>query len=149
MKKIFISLFLVFLMIGLAVAGGVSSPQGMGHSPDISWGYLIMGLFGGLAFFLFGMEMMSEGMKKTAGNQMRSILAALTQNRFFALLAGAFVTMVIQSSSATTAINARTAPVVSRPFFNPFSNIAELIAKYFAMNPGGQLTFALGFGRTA
>ena len=98
MKKIFISALFVFLMISTAIAGGVSSEQ----NQEISWTYLIMGLFGGLAFFLYGMEMMSEGMKKTAGNQMRSILAALTRNRIFALGAGAFVTMVIQSSSATT-----------------------------------------------
>jgi phosphate:Na+ symporter len=71
---------------------------------DISWGYLIVGLFGGLAFFLYGMEKMSEGMKKSAGNQMRTILAALTRNRVIGLLVGAFVTMVIQSSSATTVI---------------------------------------------
>ena len=68
----------------------------------ISWFMLAMGLFGGLAFFLYGMEKMSEGMKKTAGNQMRSILASLTRNRFIAMTVGAFVTMVIQSSSATT-----------------------------------------------
>jgi len=69
---------------------------------SISWGYLIIGLFGGLALFLYGMDKMSTGMKKAAGNQMRSILAALTQNRVIALIVGAFVTMVIQSSSATT-----------------------------------------------
>ncbi len=74
-----------------------------GGSPvEISWGFLIIGLFGGLAFFLFGMEMMSEGMKKSAGNKMRAILGALTKNRVIALIVGAFVTMVIQSSSATT-----------------------------------------------
>lgn len=57
---------------------------------------------GGLALFLFGMEIMSDGLKKTAGNKLRGILAALTRNRVFALGAGAFVTMLIQSSSATT-----------------------------------------------
>jgi phosphate:Na+ symporter len=71
---------------------------------DISWGYLMVGLFGGLAFFLYGMEKMSEGMKKSAGNQMRTILAALTRNRIIGLFVGAFVTMVIQSSSATTVL---------------------------------------------
>jgi phosphate:Na+ symporter len=69
---------------------------------EISWMMLIFGLFGGLALFLYGMELMSEGMKKTAGNQMRTILGALTRNRVIALFCGAFVTMVIQSSSATT-----------------------------------------------
>ena len=61
-----------------------------------------MGLFGGLAIFIFGMEMMSEGMKKSAGSKMRAILAALTKNPVIGLFVGAFVTMVIQSSSATT-----------------------------------------------
>jgi len=68
----------------------------------ISWWLTGLGLFGGLAFFLYGMGKMSTGLKKTAGNRMRTILAALTRNRFVALLVGAFVTMVIQSSSATT-----------------------------------------------
>ena len=72
------------------------------HYATIAWHYLIIKLCGGLAFFLYGMEKMSEGMKKTAGDQMRSILAALTKNRFIALFVGVFVTMVIQSSSATT-----------------------------------------------
>jgi len=69
---------------------------------SISWGFLIIGLFGGLALFLYGMEKMSAGMKKTAGDKLRLILAALTKNRVIALFVGAFVTMVIQSSSATT-----------------------------------------------
>ena len=60
---------------------------------SISWGVLIIGLFGGLALFLYGMEKMSEGMKKSAGNQMRAILAALTKNRVIALFVGAFVTV--------------------------------------------------------
>ena len=75
---------------------------GESSSSGISWKFLIIGLFGGLAFFLYGMEKMSEGLKKSAGQKMRSILATLTKNRVIALLVGAFVTMVIQSSSATT-----------------------------------------------
>ncbi len=75
---------------------------GGGGGDDIAWGYVFIGLFGGLTFFLLGMEMMSEGMKKSTGNKMRAILGALTQNRVIALIVGAFVTMVIQSSSATT-----------------------------------------------
>ena len=75
---------------------------GAKQSETISWGLLVIGLLGGLALFLYGMEKMSEGMKKSAGNRMRTILAALTRNRFIALLVGTFVTMVIQSSSATT-----------------------------------------------
>ncbi len=72
------------------------------ESQTISWLFLSIGLLGGLTFFLYGMEKMSEGLKKTAGNKMRTILSTLTQNRVVALVVGAFVTMVIQSSSATT-----------------------------------------------
>jgi phosphate:Na+ symporter len=63
---------------------------------------MIIGLLGGLVLFLYGMEKMSEGMKKSAGSKMRGILEALTKNRVIAFFVGAFVTMVIQSSSATT-----------------------------------------------
>ena len=68
----------------------------------ISWFFLCASMFGGLALFLYGMEKMSTGLKRTAGNRMRSILAALTRNRVIAMFVGAFITMVIQSSSATT-----------------------------------------------
>ena len=75
---------------------------GSNDSGEISWGFLIMGLFGGLSLFLYGIAKMSEGMKKAAGNRMRNILAMLTKNRVIGMMVGAFVTMVIQSSSATT-----------------------------------------------
>jgi len=94
--KTFFWLILFTIFPAHALMAGDQTP------PTISWGFLIIGLLGGLALFLYGMDKMSEGMKKTAGNQMRNILAALTKNRVIALLVGAFVTMVIQSSSATT-----------------------------------------------
>jgi phosphate:Na+ symporter len=68
----------------------------------IAWFFLCVSMLGGLALFLYGMEKMSTGLKRTAGNRMRSILAALTRNRVIAMFVGAFITMVIQSSSATT-----------------------------------------------
>ncbi|MEE9432560.1 MAG: Na/Pi symporter [Melioribacteraceae bacterium] len=64
--------------------------------------FLVSGLIGGLALFLLGMEMMSEGMKKSAGGKLRTILGTLTNNRIIAVGVGTFVTMIIQSSSATT-----------------------------------------------
>lgn len=64
--------------------------------------YLISGLIGGLGLFLFGMGMMSDGLKKTAGSKLRTMLGALTNNRLVAVAVGTFVTMIIQSSSATT-----------------------------------------------
>ena len=73
------------------------------YARDSKWVFfLIAGLFGGLALFLFGMEMMSEGMKKTAGGKLRLVLETLTNNRILAVSVGTFVTMIIQSSSATT-----------------------------------------------
>ncbi len=68
----------------------------------VQWGNLTMGLLGGLALFLLGMEMMSGGLKRAAGNRMRAILGMLTHNRLIGVAAGALVTMIIQSSSATT-----------------------------------------------
>ncbi|MEN8006836.1 MAG: Na/Pi cotransporter family protein [Candidatus Krumholzibacteriota bacterium] len=64
--------------------------------------FLIFGLAGGLSLFLFGMNMMSKSLQRSAGGRMRAILSALTVNRFVGVAVGAFVTMVIQSSSATT-----------------------------------------------
>lgn len=62
---------------------------------------MVIGLVGGLTLFLFGIEVMSRGLLRSAGDKMRKILGNLTNNRFRALGLGAFVTMVIQSSSAT------------------------------------------------
>lgn len=61
-----------------------------------------VGLFGGLALFLYGMQMMSTGLESAAGNRMRVILEKLTANRLSGVLVGALITAVIQSSSATT-----------------------------------------------
>jgi phosphate:Na+ symporter len=95
----------IFKQVGIllfTLIFGSSVVFASGSYETISWAKLTISLLGGLTLFLFGMEMMSDGMKKTAGNKMRTILAALTRNRVIALICGAFVTMVIQSSSATT-----------------------------------------------
>jgi phosphate:Na+ symporter len=62
----------------------------------------IVGLVGGLGVFLLGLRIMSDGLKKTAGKRIRSILSTVTNNRLVAVGVGAFVTMLVQSSSATT-----------------------------------------------
>jgi len=62
----------------------------------------IFGLLGGLALFLYGMQMMSNGLEAAAGNKMKQILEKLTSNRFLGVAVGAGITAVIQSSSATT-----------------------------------------------
>ena len=65
---------------------------------------ILIGLFGGLAIFLFGMEQMTDAMKTVAGSEMKRLLGKLTTNRFTSVFAGAFVTSVIQSSSVTTVL---------------------------------------------
>ncbi len=62
----------------------------------------LLALLGGLALFLYGMQMMSNGLEDAAGNKMKRILEKLTANRFLGVLVGAGITAVIQSSSATT-----------------------------------------------
>lgn len=63
---------------------------------------IVLNVLGGLAIFLYGMKLMSDGLQKVAGNSMRTLLAAATTNRFTAILSGVLVTGIIQSSSATT-----------------------------------------------
>ncbi len=62
----------------------------------------LIGLLGGLGLFLYGMQMMSNGLEAAAGNRMKKILEKLTANRFLGVVVGAVITAVIQSSSATT-----------------------------------------------
>ena len=57
---------------------------------------------GGIGMFLYGMNRMADGMQKSAGGKMKSLLGYLTRNRFLAILVGALITAIIQSSGATT-----------------------------------------------
>lgn len=61
-----------------------------------------LSLLGSLGLFLYGMKIMSEGLQKAAGDRLRSLLSAITSNRFLGALTGLFITAMIQSSSATT-----------------------------------------------
>ena len=65
---------------------------------------LFGGLLGGLALFLYGLDLLSDALKAVAGGRMKDILSRLTTNRFTAVLTGAFVTAVVQSSSVTTVL---------------------------------------------
>ncbi len=64
----------------------------------------LLGVFGGLALFLHGMQMMSSGLEAAAGSRMKTILERLTANRFMGVLVGALITAAVQSSSASTVI---------------------------------------------
>jgi len=96
--------------MGDAVAVAEISVSGCGiktvrfESVAINLRTIIFEMIGGLALFLFGMKLMSEGLMRVAGNRMKSILSRLTSNRLMGLVAGAVVTAIIQSSSATTVI---------------------------------------------
>ena len=63
---------------------------------------MFISLFGGLGLFIYGMNMMSDGLKTIAGGRMKRLLEVLTNNRFMGVLVGTIVTMLVQSSSTTT-----------------------------------------------
>src|SRR5512146_2054809 len=63
---------------------------------------MLIALFGGMALLLYGMQLVGEGLQHAAGGRMRHILSNITNSRLKGMLAGAFITAVIQSSSATT-----------------------------------------------
>ncbi|MEE0205307.1 MAG: Na/Pi cotransporter family protein [Peptococcaceae bacterium] len=97
---------------------------------------IIFGLFGGLAIFLYGMNLMSDSLQKVAGERMRTILGMLTKNPVLGVLSGALVTAVLQSSSATTvmAIGFVSAGLMSLP---------QAISIIFGANIGTTMTAQL------
>lgn len=82
----------------------VAAPAAADPSSGVPLWPLLMGLFGGLALFLYGMDKLAESLKALAGERMKSILSRLTSSRLLGALTGAFVTAVIQSSSVTTVL---------------------------------------------
>ncbi|MBF0453779.1 MAG: Na/Pi cotransporter family protein [Magnetococcales bacterium] len=81
-----------------------SDPAFAAGKGEVDWGVLVQKLLGGLALFLFGLDMMTDSMKKVAGDKMRDVLAKMTTNRFAGVFTGALVTSVVQSSSVTTVL---------------------------------------------
>jgi len=94
----------LFLAAGVVVFSTVFAQQGTAEAHELDWLQLAMGLFGGLAIFLAGLDVLSEGLKKAAGNTLRNVLQKLTVNRFMGATTGAFVTAVLNSSSVTTVL---------------------------------------------
>jgi len=86
---------LAFAWFALAAESSVAT-----DSPD--WLQLCLGLFGGLSLFLGGLQLLSEGMKKAAGQTLTQVLGKLTTNRFMGAITGAFVTGILNSSTVTT-----------------------------------------------
>ena len=64
--------------------------------------FSVIKLFGGLAFFLYGMNVMSDGLEKSSDGTIEKYLGIITKNKFFAMLFGALMTIAVQSSSAVT-----------------------------------------------
>lgn len=95
---------LLSALFGLVIASAALAAPTAPEAPPIDWLQLNMGLFGGLALFLGGLEVLSQGLKNAAGNTLRDILEKLTVNRFMGALTGAFVTGVLNSSSVTTVL---------------------------------------------
>jgi len=83
----------------------LATAESAGPTTDsIDWFTLVVGLAGGLALFLLGMELMTEALRLVVGDKARGVLEKLTANRFAGLLTGAGITAVIQSSSVTTVL---------------------------------------------
>ncbi len=94
----------LFLLVGFLIVSTAFADQGAADAQAIDWLQLSMGLFGGLALFLAGLEVLSDGLKKAAGNTLRTVLEKLTVNRFLGAITGAFVTGILNSSSVTTVL---------------------------------------------
>ena len=99
-EKVFSLFWLCGLLVPLTIMGATGETKGQELNPF----NITMGLLGGLALFLYGMELMSDGLKKAAGEKMKLILAALSKNRFLGVLTGTVTTAIIQSSSVTTVL---------------------------------------------
>lgn len=98
--------------------------------------FTLIEVAGGLGLFLFGMKLMGEGLENAAGDKLKSILEKVTKNPISAVLVGAFVTMVIQSSSATT--------VMVVGFVNAgLMNIAQAAGVIMGANIGTTITAQL------
>lgn len=96
----------------------------------------LIALLGGLGLFLFGMKYMGEGLELAAGPKMKDLLEKLTRNKFLGFLVGALVTVVIQSSSATT--------VMVMGFINAeIMDLAQATGVIFGSNIGTTITSVL------
>ena len=97
-------LLFTFILGSLLWLGALPAHAAVPGGTSIDWLTLGMGLFGGLALFLAGLELLSKGMKLAAGETLKHVLSQLTTNRFLGALTGSFVTGVLNSSSVTTVL---------------------------------------------
>ena len=94
---------------------------------------MTIAVIGGLAIFVYGMNLMSDGLQQIAGEKLKSILSLVTKNRFLAILTGTLVTAIIQSSSATS--------VMTVGFVNAgLLSLVQAIGVIFGANIGTTMT---------
>ena len=103
---------------------------------SIDWLQLTLGMCGGLALFLGGLQLVSEGMKKAAGQTLKTVLANLTTNRFTGALTGAFVTGILNSSTVTTLL-------VIGFISSGFMTLAQSVGVIMGANIGSTVTAQL------
>jgi Na/Pi-cotransporter II-like protein len=94
---------------------------------------IFISVLGGLGLFLYGMNLMGAGLQKSCGEKLKGIIAAVTKNKIYAVLVGIFVTMIIQSSSATT--------IMTIGFVNAgFMTLAQSVGIIIGANVGTTIT---------
>ena len=93
-----------FMVLAIGAVMATTALAQAADAASIDGFKLVMGLFGGLALFLFGIDQMSVGLKAVAGERMATMLGTMTKNRFIGAITGAFVTAILNSSSVTTVL---------------------------------------------
>ncbi|WP_412558456.1 Na/Pi cotransporter family protein [Thalassospira sp. MIT1370] len=147
-KPVIASAILLLLTIPVAQAAADFVP--------LETGAMMVGLVGGLALFLYGMDHLASALKTLAGARLRFILSKMTRNRFMAVLSGALVTGLVQSSSVTTVLVVGFVSAGLMPFAQSIAVImganvgstltAQIIA--FRVDAIAPLVMAIGFGLT-
>lgn len=104
-RSIHLTFFLLLLVVSIFYPL-VSNASGQNASPssELNFWPMAIGLFGGLTLFLYGMEKMSDALKRAAGDRLKLLLKKLTSNRLAGVMTGTMITAVIQSSSVTTVL---------------------------------------------
>ena len=128
-----LSLLALPMLVAKVFAASGATNSSLGGSTDLDLWTMGMGLLGGLALFLFGMEQMADALKALAADRLKDILARLTTNRFMGAITGAIVTAILQSSSVTTVLTVGfiTAGILS---------VSQAVGIIFGANIGTTLT---------
>ena len=99
-------------------------------------------IVGSLGLFLYGIKILSEGLQKTAGNRLKAILRLMTKNRFVSVLTGIIITILIQSSSATTVM---VVSFVNAGLMDLFQAIGVILGANIGTTFTGWMVALLGF----